>query len=90
MKAGKYTGMGEYELDVTYIKNKNAPLSTEEIKILKKEKVLAEKQVIVENVEEVKYIYVENEWKDTIIHVGMVAGLFFALLIVCVCIYIQK
>ena len=35
LKAGKYTGMGEYELDVTYIKNTKAPLSTEEIKILK-------------------------------------------------------
>lgn len=42
MKNNRYTGLGEYELSVSYIKNKNAPLTTEEINIIQTEKVLSE------------------------------------------------
>jgi len=46
--------------------------------------------VTVENVEVVKLVYVQHEYRDTLIQVGMVVALLFVLLIVCVCVYIQK
>jgi hypothetical protein len=89
MKNGKWTGLGEYELDVTYLKATKT-LSEKEINTIKKEKVIAKDLVTVENVETVKLVYVENEYRDTLIQVGMVVALLFVLLIVCVCVYIQR
>jgi hypothetical protein len=67
MKSRQYTGLGGFDLAVSYIKNTDAPLSAEEIKIIKSEKVLAEKEVIIENVDVVETVYVENEYRDILV-----------------------